>query len=86
MHFLEESKEIPKTKKLSARKKIALELLFQILGHRYTRSLLARNTDNVWEEIDLRIDTDPFCISCKISSMNKKVRSKIPLKPESPFK
>ena len=35
-------------KKLPARKKIALELLHQILGHRSNRSLLAGDTANVW--------------------------------------
>ena len=59
-----------KTKKLPARKKIALELLHQILGRISTRSLLDGDTDNVWEDIELRIDPDPFCISCQIFSMN----------------
>ena len=44
-------KEMSKTKKLTARKKIALELLHQILGHRYNRSLLDSYSDNVWEDI-----------------------------------
>ena len=43
-------------------------------------------TVNFWEDIELRIDPDPFCTSCQISSMNKKARSKNPLKPKSPFK
>ena len=76
--FLGEIKEMSKTKKLSARKKVALELL-------YTRSSLARDTDNVWEDIELRIYPDPFCTSCQISSMNKKARSKNPLNPKAPF-
>ena len=75
-----------KEKKLPAKKKIALELLNQILGHRSTRSLLAGDTANVWKCIELRIDPDPFCTSCQISSMNKKDRSKIPMKPKTPFK
>ena len=75
-----------KKNKLPARKKIALELLHQILGHRWTRSLLAGDTANVWEDVELRIDPDPFCTSCQISSMKKKARSKIPLKPKAPFK
>ena len=75
-----------KTKKLPSRKKIALELLHQRLGHRSTRSLLAGDTDNVWKDIELRIDPDPFCTSCQISPMNKKSMSKIPLKPKAPFK
>ena len=74
-----------KTKKLPSRKKIALELLYQRLGHRSTKSFLARDTANVWEYIKLRIDLDPFLTSCHISSTNKKARSKIPLKPKSTF-
>ena len=58
--FLGKIKEISKTRKLPAKKKIALELLHQRLGHRYTRSLLAGDIANVWEDIELRIDPDPF--------------------------
>ena len=43
-------------------------------------------TDNDWEDIELRIDPDPFCTSCQIYSMNKKAGSKNPLKPKSPLK
>ena len=68
------------------RKKIALELMHQRLGHRSTRSLIAGDTANVWEDAELKIDSDPFCTSCKISSMNKKARSKLPLKPKASFK
>ena len=74
--FLGKIKEMSKTKKLPSRKKIALEWLHQRLGHRYTRSLLDGDNANVWEDIYLIIDTDPFCISCQISSMKKKDRSK----------
>ena len=49
-------------------------------------SLLAGDTANVWEDKELRIDPDPFFTSCKIYSMNKKTRSKSPLKPKAPFK
>ena len=75
-----------KNKKVPSRKKIALELLHKRLGHRSTRSFLAADTDNFWEDTELRIYPDPFCTSCQISSMNKKARSKIPLKPKVPFK
>ena len=78
--ILGQIKEMSKTKQLPSRKEIDLELLHQTLGHRSTRSLLAGDTANVWEDIELRIYPDPFCTSCKISSMNKKARSKIPLK------
>ena len=59
--------------------------MHQRLGHRSTRSLLAGDTANVWEDAELKIDPDPFCTSCKISSMNKKARSKLPLKPKAHF-
>ena len=79
-------KNMEKSKKNPARKKIALELLHQRLGHRSTQSLIPGDNANVWEYVELRIDPDPFCTSCKISSMNKKARSKIPLKPKAPLK
>ena len=78
--------KIEKSKKNHAGKKISLEFLHQRLGHRSTRSLIAGDTANVWEDVELRIYPDPFCTSCKISSMNKKARSKLPLKPKAPFK
>ena len=75
-----------KTNKVPSRWKIVLELLHQRLVHISTRSFLAGDTANFWEDIELRIDPDPFCTSCQISSMNKKARYKIILKPKSPFK
>ena len=48
--------------------------------------MLAGDTANVWEYIELRIDPDPFFTSCQISSMKKKARYKTPLKPKAPFK
>ena len=58
--FIGKIKEISKKKKLPARKKIVLELLYQILGHRYRRSLLAGDTANIWEDVELRIYPYPF--------------------------
>ena len=49
--FLGGVKGMPKTKKLPSRKKFYLELLHQRLGHISTRSLLAGDTANVWEDI-----------------------------------
>ena len=60
--------------------------MHEILGHISTRSLIAGDTANVWEDVELRVHPDPFCTSCEISSMNKKARSKIPLKPKAHFK
>ena len=75
-----------KINKLPSRRKIALELLHQRLGHRYTISLLAGDTDNFWEDIELMIYPDPFCTSCQIYSINKKARSNNPLNPKAPLK
>ena len=46
--FLGKIKEMSKKKKLPARKKIALELLHQILGNKSTRPLLDGDTTNAW--------------------------------------
>ena len=78
--------EKSKKNKLPAREKIALEVLHQRLGHKYTISFLARDTANVLEDVELRIYPYPFCTSCQIYSMNKKARSEIPLKPKALFK
>ena len=75
--FLGEIKEMSKTKKLPSIKKIALELLHQILGHRSTRSLLDGDTANIWEYIELRIDPDPFFTSYQISPIKKRLGLKI---------
>ena len=75
-----------KTKELAPRKKFSFGFWHQSLGHRSTGSLLAGDTANVWGDIELRIDSDPFCTSYHIYSMNKKARSENPLYPKSPFK
>ena len=51
--FLRKIKEMSKTKKLPSRKKIALELLHQRLGHRPTRLLLAGDNPHVWKILSL---------------------------------
>ena len=51
--------------------KMSIESLHYRLGHSYTRSLLAGYTDNVWQYIELRVYPDPFCTSCRISTINK---------------
>ena len=75
-----------KSMELSPSKKVALGLLHQRLGHRYTRSFMVGDNANVWKNIELRIYPYPFFTSCHISSMNKKARSKNILKSNSPFK
>ena len=70
--FLVKTKEKATPEKIAPRKKVNLELLYYILGHRSTRSLKAGDTPNFWQDIELRIDPDPFFTSCQISLMNKK--------------
>ena len=36
--------------------------MHQRLGHRYTRSLIAGDTANVWEDSELKMDADPFAL------------------------
>ena len=84
--FLGKIMDMSKKNKLPARKKTALELLHQRLVQISTRSLLAGDTANAREDVELIIYPDPFCTSCQISSMKKKAGSKIPLKPKAPFK
>ena len=62
--FLGEIKEISKTKKLPSRRKIDFEFLHQKSNKISTRSLLAGDTADVWEDIELGIDPDLFCTSC----------------------
>ena len=58
--FTGKIKNMSKKNKFPARKKIALELPHQILGHKSIRTLLAGDTANVWEYVELRIYPDPF--------------------------
>ena len=75
-----------KSKRIPTRYKVALELLYHRLGHRYTKSFSVGYTANVWKDIELRIDPDPFCASFQISTINEKSIFKNPLKSKSPFK
>ena len=58
--FLGEMKEKSKSQKKIPKKKTPLEILHQILGHRSTRSIVAGDTTNVWQDIELRVDPYPF--------------------------
>ena len=79
-------KEKSKPQKQIPKKKVFLELLHQRLGHRSKISLLAGDTEMFWQDIDIRVNNDQFSTTCKISTINKKVRSKIPLKPKTHFR
>ena len=66
------TKEKSKSQKQISKKNVSLELLHHRLIHVFTRSLLAGNTANFWQDIETRVDLDPFCTSCQISTINKK--------------
>ena len=68
------------------KKKVFLELLHQKLGNSSTRSLMEKDTSTFWKNIHFRIDTETFCTSCQISTLNKKTGSNTPLNPKTPFK
>ena len=63
-----------------------MELLNQISGHRSTRSLLYGDNTNVWQDTDIRVDTDPFFTSFHIYTINKKAISNTHLKYNTTFK
>ena len=84
--FLVKLKEKPKSQKQIPKKLVSLELLHQRLGQVSTRSLLAGDTEFFWQDIELRVDPDPFYTLCLKSTINKKARSKTPLKSNTLFK
>ena len=69
--FLVKTKEKSKLQCQIPKKKVPLELLHQRLVHIPKRSLLDEDNVNVWQEIELRVDPDPFCTSFQISTINK---------------
>ena len=75
--FLVEIELMSKSKKISPRKKVDLELLHHRLRQRFTRSLISVDTTNVWNYIKIRVDPDPFFTLCHISSMKKRLGQKI---------
>ena len=50
-----------RSKKISPRKKVDLEVLHHTLGRRSTRSLMAGDTVIFWQNIELWIEPDHFC-------------------------
>ena len=52
--------EKDRSNKVAPRNKFALELLHHIFGRRYTISLMAGDTANVWQDVGPRIYLDPF--------------------------
>ena len=53
--FMVKTKEKAKSKKIAHRKKVSLEWLQNRLGHISTTSLMNGDTENVWQDIELRI-------------------------------
>ena len=89
-HRTERDRALPmrirERKRKQTRSQVSLEHLHQCLGHRATRSLLAADAAGLWEDVEIRMDPDPFCTSCKVATITKKSRSKQPLDPVGPLK
>ena len=64
--FTGKIKDMSKKNKFPARKKISLELLHQRLGYRPTRSVLAGDTSNIWEDVELRIYPETKSLGLKL--------------------
>ena len=79
-----EIKKMSTTKKLPSRKKNDLELLHQRLSHRYIIIFLAGYSANIGGDTELKIDLDPFCTSCQISSIRKRLGLKNHLNQKHP--
>ena len=47
---------------------------------------MAGYTDFFWQDIEIRVDPDPFFPSSQISAINKNPRSNTPLNTKKPFK
>ena len=58
--FLVKTKENSKSQNQIPKEKVSLELFHQRLGHIFRRSKMAGDTENVWQDIDLRVYPDPF--------------------------
>ena len=61
--FLVKIKENSKSQEQIPKKKVSLELLHKRLGYRSTRPLLAGYNANIWQDIELRLDPEPFFAS-----------------------
>ena len=70
-------KENPKSQKKTPKRKVSLELFHHGLGNRSTRSILDGDTENAWQDIELRVHHDSYCTLCQIYTRNKKDRSKL---------
>ena len=71
--FLVKTKENRKSQNQITKNKVSLELLHLRLGHRSTRPLLAVYAENIWQDMKLRVDPEPFYKSCQISTINKRL-------------
>ena len=71
-----ETKKMSKSKKIAPRKKVALGLLHHRLGHISTVSLMDGYTENVWQDIVLRIYPDLFAHHVRYIQLIKRLGPK----------
>ena len=79
-------KEKSISQKQISKKKASLESWNHGLWHRPTRPILSGYNANIWQDVEIKVDPDPFYTSYQISMINKKARSKIPSKSKKPSK
>ena len=77
--------QIRDRRRATPRTQVSLDLLHSRLGHRSTRALLAADAAEMWKDVEVKLSPDPFCTSCKIATITKRNRSKVPMKADRPL-
>jgi hypothetical protein len=67
----------------SKAKKVPLELLHSILGHRAPRALIAASEAGVWADTIVELGNDDLCISCEVGAIRNVNRGKSTLAPST---
>ena len=65
---------------LKLKRRMDVELAHNIFGHRSISSLLNASQAKVWDDIQLIVNGDSWCDSCKIAIAPKSARSKLPMR------
>ena len=58
-------------------KSISLQLMHKRLGHRATKSILLAENANLYSDIKIIPDQDPFCTTCKLSTIRAQDRGPV---------
>ena len=47
--------------------------------------MLAADAAEMWKDVEVKLSPDPFCTSCKIATITKRNRSKVPMGADRPL-